>query len=68
MRKYILRGEHIINAHKKRTVQFHKEVYLREDFRELWERINQQNFLLYFFQYTKINQKCCARNPKYQIH
>ena len=54
MRKYILRGEHIINAHKKRTVQFHKEVYLREDFRELWERINQKTFYYISFSTQKL--------------
>jgi type III restriction enzyme len=41
MRKYLFK-DRIANANKKRELTFNKQVHLREDFRELWDRISQK--------------------------
>ena len=41
MCRYLFKNR-IANAHQKRDVAFNKQVHLREDFRELWERISQK--------------------------
>ena len=61
MKQYLLRGERVVNAHKRRKIQFHKEVYLREDFRQLWERINQKTFYQVFFDTKKLTEKAIYR-------
>ena len=41
IKKYLFKNR-VANAHKKRDIGFHKQVHLREDFRELWSRISQK--------------------------
>jgi len=41
LRKYLF-STRIANAHKRRELVFHKRVHLRDDFRELWNRIGQR--------------------------
>ena len=48
MKKYILKNR-IVNAKKKKEIIFKKQVYLREDFRELWASISQKTRYKVFF-------------------
>ena len=48
MKKYIFK-DRIINAHKRKKVKFKKQVYLREDFKQLWEKISQKTRYSVFY-------------------
>lgn len=41
MRKYVFKSR-IVNARKRQSLRFKKEVALNEDFKELWDRINKK--------------------------
>ena len=56
MRKYLLKNR-IANAHRKRDVGFNKQVHLREDFRELWERIGQKTRYRVHFETSELIDK-----------
>ena len=60
MRKYLFKNR-IANAHKKRDVAFNKQVHLREDFRELWERIDQKTRYRVHFETRELIEKAVNR-------
>ena len=60
MRKYLFKNR-IGNAHQKRDVAFNKQVHLREDFRELWERINQKTRYRVHFETSTLIEKAVNR-------
>ena len=60
MRKYLFKNR-IANAHQKRDVAFNKQVHLREDFRELWERISQKTRYRVHFETSDLIKKAVKR-------
>lgn len=60
MRKYLFKNR-IANAHKKRDVAFNKQVHLREDFRELWERIGQKTRYRVHFETSELVETAVNR-------
>lgn len=60
MRKYLFKNR-IANAHKKRDVAFNKQVHLREDFRELWDRIGQKTRYRVHFETSELLEKAVNR-------
>ena len=56
MRKYLFKNR-VANAHQKRDVAFNKQVHLREDFRELWERISQKTRYRVHFETSDLIKK-----------
>ena len=60
MRKYLFKNR-IANAHQKRDVAFNKQVHLREDFRELWERIGQKTRYRIHFETSSLIEKAVNR-------
>ena len=60
MRKYLFKNR-IANAHRKRDVAFNKQVHLREDFRELWERVGQKTRYRVHFETRELIEKAVNR-------
>ena len=60
MRKYLFKNR-IANAHERREVVFNKQVHLREDFRELWERISQKTRYRVHFETSDLIDKAVNR-------
>ena len=60
MKKYIFR-DRIINAHKREKVKFKKQVYLREDFKQLWEKISQKTRYTVFYNTEELIKKSIDR-------
>ena len=60
MRGYLLKTR-VSNAHKKRSLTFNKRVHLREDFRELWERIGQKTSYRVAFDTNDLIEKAANR-------
>ena len=60
MKKYIFK-DRIINAHKRKKVKFKKQVYLREDFKQLWKKISQKTSYKVFYKMEELINKSINR-------
>ena len=60
MKRYVFQNR-IANADKKRDVQFNKQVQLRDDFRELWSRINQKTRYRVHFETSELVDRAVNR-------
>jgi type III restriction enzyme len=60
MKRYVFQNR-IANADKKRDVSFNKQVHLREDFRELWSRINQKTRYRVHFETVELVDRAVNR-------
>lgn len=60
MRKYLFKNR-IRNADDKKELTFNKQVHLREDFRELWERISQKTRYRVHFETAELVQNAVSR-------
>lgn len=60
MHKYLLKNR-IADAHKKRKVSFNKQVLLRADFKELWDRISQKTRYRVHFETSELIEKAVNR-------
>ena len=60
MRRYVFQNR-IANADKKRDVNFNKQVHLRDDFRELWARINQKTRYRVHFETSELVDRAVNR-------
>ena len=60
MKRYVFQNR-IANADKKRDVSFNKQVHLREDFRELWSRINQKTRYRVHFETAELVDRAVNR-------
>ncbi len=60
MKRYVFQNR-IANADKKREVSFNKQVHLREDFRELWSRINQKTRYRVHFETAELVDRAVNR-------
>lgn len=60
MKRYVFQNR-IANADKKRDVTFNKQVQLRDDFRELWSRINQKTRYRVHFETAELVDRAVNR-------
>jgi type III restriction enzyme len=60
MKRYVFQNR-IANADKKRNVTFNKQVHLRDDFRELWSRINQKTRYRVHFETAELVDRAVNR-------
>ena len=60
MRRYVFQNR-VANADKKRDVNFNKQVHLRDDFRELWARINQKTRYRVHFETAELVDRAVNR-------
>ena len=56
IKKYLLENR-IVNARKRKEIKFKKQVYLREDFKELWNKIRQRTRYKVFFKTNELISK-----------
>jgi type III restriction enzyme len=60
MKRYVFQNR-VANADKKRDVNFNKQVHLRDDFRELWARINQKTRYRVHFETVELVDRAVNR-------
>ena len=63
MKRYVFQNR-IANADKKKEVNFNKQVHLRDDFRELWCRINQKTRYRVHFETAELVDRAINRLKK----
>ncbi len=60
MRRYLFKNR-VVNARKKGQLAFNKRVQLREDFQELWNRIQQKTRYRVYFETAELTNRAVSR-------